>query len=245
MATPLKNRGFVQSLFKISATPLEILGRVRYTDDGRKFRYCKAGASALAAGKLNVAEATSAYLIDEACPAVAVAIGEKVINFTLGGSVSVAENQLAGGYLQINDDTAEGTQYLIEANSAVVSATAITVTLREPIRVALGAGSASQYSLIKNSGFQVVEQVAIGLPVGVAPVAVTASYYFWNQCGGVANTLMASNAAIGTRVIKCGRVAGSVTGPGANAASIILPTVGVMIETGVDTEYKAVRLMLG
>jgi hypothetical protein len=46
---PLKTQGFAQRLYEQSSTKRETLGRLRFTDDGRAFRYAKAGGT-IAAG---------------------------------------------------------------------------------------------------------------------------------------------------------------------------------------------------
>lgn len=243
MATPQKNTGFSQTIHQQSATAKEVLGTVRFTKDGRKFVYCKAGASALAAGKLNVAEDLDATWVNEAGVATAgVAAGEKTMTLTITpAGAAISENQFAGGYLQINDATGEGNQYLIEYNSAVsASGTSINITLAEPIRVALT--SSSEFTLVSPMGWKVTESAtASKLAVGVAPIAVTAAYYFWNQVAGIAPVLIHGTPAIAVAVDRSLEIAGAIKAMG----TLTKQLVGFMRETGVDGEYKPVRLMLG
>ena len=241
MASPLKKSGFNQGIYQQSATCLERVGRMRYLDDGRVFMYCKAGGSALAAGKVNYAENLDATWVNEAGVATAgVAIGEKNFSLTItAAGAAIAENQFAGGFLHINDATGEGHQYLIAGNSAVAqSGTSISITLEEGIRVALT--SSSEFTLVSSLGWEVVETTTQGVPVGVAPIAVTANYYFWNQRRGIANVLIHGTPAIGVLVDQSHEVAGSLK---AYATLTNIP-VGRMVETGVDTEYKPVELIL-
>jgi len=243
MATPLKNTGFAQGIYQQSVTAKEVLGTIRITKDGRKFVYCKAGASNLAAGKLNIAEDLDATWVNEAGVATAgIAVGEKSLSLTItAAGAAITENQFAGGYLQINDAAGEGHQYLIEYNSAVaLSGTSINVTLAEPIRVALT--SASEFTLVSPVGWKVTESAtATKLAVGVAPIAVTASYFFWNQVAGDAPVLIHGTPAIAAPVDRSLEIAGAVKAWG----TLTKQLVGYMRETGVDTEYKPVRLMLG
>ena len=60
MGFPMKRTGFQQGLLQESATAKEMVGTLRITRDGRKFRYAKAGGSALAAGKANIVAAGDA-----------------------------------------------------------------------------------------------------------------------------------------------------------------------------------------
>lgn len=241
MAAPEKKSGFAQGLFTQSSTAKEILGTVRRTQDGRTYRYCKAGASALSAGKLNCLESLDATWVNEAGVATAgVAIGSKSMTLTItAAGAAITENQFAGGYLQINDATGEGNQYLIQSNSAVaLSGTSITITLAEPIRVALT--SSSEFTLVSNPGWKVVETATLKPPVGVAPIPVTASYFFWNQTGGIAPVLTHGTPGAGYKVDQSKEIAGAIKA----YATLTLIDVGYMIETGVDTEYKPVMLTL-
>ena len=243
MATSEKARGFLQNIFATSATAKERLGRVRRTDDGRTFMYCKAGASALAAGKITIAEALNATWVDEAITTGTVqAIGAQTFTLTITtAGAAISENQFQGGYLQINDKTACGTQYLIDSNTAVAaSGTSITLTLDEPIRVALDA--TSEFTLVSSLGWKVTHTAtALGRGAGVPPVAVPAGYFFWNQIGGVANVLVAGTIGVGILVCVSGGVAGAIHTLGTLTHS----PVGQMIEAGVNTEYQPIRLMLG
>jgi hypothetical protein len=208
---PLKRTGFQQGLLDISATKKEIVGTLRITKDGRKFRYAKAGASALAAGKANIVAAGDAEVYNEAC-ANAHAIGDMNIVETITAGVAHEENKFAGGYFAVNDATGEGHQYLINSSSVVTAAgTSITLGLSDPIRVALVAAT-SEFTLIPNPQYGVAESaVEENMMAGVAPRVVTASYYFWNQTGGPCLVLGAGTPAVGT-VMTLGGTAGSMTG---------------------------------
>lgn len=238
MATPMKNRGFVQGLFAQSSTAKEMLGTIRVTADGRKFRYCKAG-GALSVGKLNIAEALNSTWVTETCGTAAV--GDKVLSLTItAAGADISENQFRGGYLQICDGTAEGSQYLIESNTSVAqSGTAITVTLAEPLREALT--SASEFTLVSNPGWKVTQSQAYGAPVGVAPIDVTSGNYFWNQTGGVAAVLMDQTPAVGYKLMQSDIVAGACK----QYATLGQVEIGYVLGiAGVDGEYYPAMLTL-
>lgn len=241
MGDPFKKAGFRQPLFAQSATAKEKIGRVRVTDNGRVFRYSKAGSSALAAGKLNVAVAIAANVTNQGATA-AVAIGTRNLTFTAGGAVTYALDYFKGGYLQVNDATGEGHQYEIEGSSAVTAGTTIYITLAEPIRVALVA-TTSELTLVHNPCMAVAESATQGsVPVGIPPIAVSASYYFWNQCWGPAIALMVGTPAIGSR-LTIGSPAGSLK---VQATAYVQPHVAEVGATaGVNTEYKPVNLKIG
>ena len=237
---PLKRTGFNQGVFAQSATQKEELGALRILRDGRKFRYAKAGASALAAGKLSCAAALGADVMNEACTAVH-AIGDVVFAETIT-SATYAENYFAGGYLQVNDGTGEGYQYKIVSSSAVAASTSIILTLDEPIRIATLGTSGSEFSIMQSPWQAVVETATLAMPVGVATGVVTAAYYCWLQTGGPAIALSGASDAVGKPLFQSTSVAGALSG--ADTASYY-PQVAIAMGTvGVATEYKPVMLCL-
>jgi hypothetical protein len=240
MSHPLKKAGYSQGLYSQSSSKKEEIGTKRFTQDGRTFEYARNGATALAAGKLTSVVAPAANVINEASPN-AVAVGKTVVEFTAGAAVTYAEDYFAGGMLNVNDAAGEGHQYLIEGSSAVTAGTQIFISLRDPIRVALT--TASELTLIHNHQMGVILHATTTNPVaGIPPIAVTANYYFWNQVKGQAICLTAGTPAIGSFVVPSttdGAVAIMST-----TFAVGLSMVGVMIETGVDTEYCAIRLGL-
>lgn len=230
-------------MYQISSTAKETVGTLRVLDDGRKFRYAKAGTSALAAGKLNVAAVVGATVMNEAC-ASAHAIGENVFTETITAGTAYAEDYFAGGFLQINDATGEGHQYEIDSSTAVSAAgTSITLSLRSPIRVALVAAT-SEFTLVHNPQMAVVESTTEeSLPTGIAPVVVTASYYFWNQVAGEACALVAGTPAVGS-MLTISATAGALAAINATL-DIDQPICAIAFGTvGVAGEYKPVKIML-
>ncbi len=241
MSGPMKRTAFAQGIYEISATRKERIGTLRITQDGRKFRYAKCGSTAISAGKLQMAAQVAADVTNKT--AVAAAIGTKVLTLTIG-SATYAEDFFAGGYFQINDATGEGHQYLISGSSAVTAGTTITITLEDPIRVALT--TSSEFTLVHSPWMGVVESaVEENLPVGVAVVPVTASYYCWLQTHGPALVLSAASDAVGSIAIP-GATAGAIaTASTTIATTVTQPIVGTIMGTvGVATEYKPVYLTL-
>ncbi|HBF43029.1 MAG TPA: hypothetical protein DDW42_05245 [Desulfobacteraceae bacterium] len=210
MATkPQKRTGFSQGIYSQSSTRKEEIGTLRVLRDGRKFRYARAGAGALGAGKVNVAAASVAEVIDENC-ASNHAIGDFIIEETITAGVAYVEDQYAGGFFQVTDATGEGHMYEITSSSAgSAAATTIILTLANPIRVAL-VKTTTQFSLVQNPQMNVVQtDVEENMATGIAPIAVTIGYYFWNQTGGVATALGSDTSAIGTALV-IGATAGAV-----------------------------------
>ena len=237
--SPMKKAGFAQGIYQTSSTQKEALGTLRILSDGRKFRYARAGASALAPGKLGVSAAIAAAHVDEAILA-AVAIGTKVLSLTVTTGTAILANELKGGAFQVNDDTGEGHSYVIDANSALASGgTTISVTLEEGIKVALTTDST--FTLVHSPWNDVIESATIGTPVGIAPIDVTAAYYYWAQTGGLGIGLITGTPAAGSALIQCNAVAGALE---ILAGSSIMPIASIHGTAGVDTEYKPIVLMI-
>lgn len=237
---PFKKSGFAQPVFSQSSTKKEEVGTLRILRDGRKFRYAKAGSSALGAGKLALAAALAADVMNEACTAIH-AIGDMQFAETIT-SATYAENYFAGGFLQVNDGTGEGHQYKIDSSTAVAAATAITLGLAEPIRVATAGTNASEFSLMHSAWMAVVESATLGFPAGITPMAITAAYYYWIQTGGMALALSGNSDAVGKPLFQSTTTAGALSG--ADGASYY-PTIGIHLgSVGVAGEYKPVMLTL-
>lgn len=245
MSAPLKRAGFVQPLFATSATAKETVGTLRITKDGRKFRYAKAGTSALGAGKANIAAAIAADVMDENC-ASAHAIGAMTITETItSAAAAYAQDYFAGGYLHPNDGTGEGHQYLINSSSYVaLGGTSIIIGLVDPIRVALVA-TTTQFTLTHSPWMGVTESATEeNLMTGVAPMVIPASHYFWNQTGGVALVLTDGTPAVG-QVATLGSAAGEMAGIATPLDVDVAQCYGVFWGTiGVNEEYKPVMLMI-
>ena len=231
---------FSQGIHEASTVQKELLGTLRVTLDGRKFRYAKAG-GVLAAGKACIGAASVANHINRAADA-AVAVGVTQLEQTVGAT-AVTENQYAGGYLDVNDATGEGYRYGIESNSAADASGTTTIQLSDPIRVDL-VKTTSELSLIPNVRSGVThsateESVPAGIAVGVVP----SGSYCWLQTGGEAIALMDSTPAVAT-MLTLGSVAGSLAAINATL-DIDQPIFAVKTHNaGVDAEYKPIDLRI-
>jgi len=239
MTAPMKRSGFSQGIYQISSTRKERVGSIRMLADGRKFRYAKAGAGALSAGKMGVAAQIASTVMNKTCPATAV--GTKVITLTID-SATYAEDYFTGGFFQINDAAGEGYSYPIVASSVVAAGTSIDITIEEGIKVALT--TSSEYTLVHSPWMATVESATEeNIPVGVPVVAVTAAYYYWAQTHGVAACLGSGTEAVGTRMVL-GATAGSLKAMSASV-DVDIPEVGWQYGTAsVSGEYKPVFLTI-
>lgn len=232
-----------QPLEKASTRAFGTLGTVYIDQAGNAYRYCKAGASALSAGKMGVAPVAVANHINKA-PAIDVAIAATTVKVVVGAT-AVTENQYAGGFLQINSGPSAGIQYRIHGNTACASAGTTIVQLAEPVRVAMTA-AASKVSLLPDQFNGVIESAtATSVPVGVPNCAVPAGGFYFAQIKGVVAALVAGTPAVGS-LLTLGAVAGSLAIVSATIATTVAqPILGQVYATaGVDTEYKPVLLNL-
>lgn len=243
MTSPIKKAGFKQPLYATSSTAKELLGTLRITHDGRFFRYAKAGASALAAGKMGQAVAIASGIMDQATTVVH-SVGDYTFTETITAGVAYAEDYFRGGFLHINDGTGQGLQYQIDGSSAVTAAgTSITIALCDPIRVATVV-TTSLFTLAPSPWQGVTETTTEeAMPAGVPSVAVTAAYYYWAQTHGPAICLTTGTPAVGTMLTHAS-VAGSLAAINATLdidQPILARTWGT---AGVDTDYKPVFLLV-
>jgi hypothetical protein len=113
------------------------------------------------------------------------AAGAYTVSLTSQAAIAVAKDYYKDGYLFINDEAGEGLTYRIKTHDALVGTTAGSIfTLYDPIITALT--TSSQVGLRKNLYDYVIVAAAplTNAPVGIAPIDVTAAYYFWAQTGG-------------------------------------------------------------
>jgi hypothetical protein len=216
-----------------------VLGEYGGTQDGRLYRFGKAGAVALAPGKVAVSEATAANHTNRAV-ASAVGVGEYTVTFTLGATAAAAD-LYKDGYLNVNDAAGEGCMYRIEGHPAVLSGGSMTVTLAEPVKVALT--TSSEVSLVKQTMDDlIVNPGAVAHnPVGVNNVTVPIDGYGWFQVRGLCSTLSDGIVTKGAGAISSDAVAGAVE---IEVAATVTRRIGVAPEATVDTEYYPLDLCI-
>lgn len=212
------------------------LGALGLTGDGRRFRYGKAGAGALAAGKLAVAEAIVSNHTNIAVAANA-AIGDTRVQVTLGATATT-QGLYDEGYLTVNAGTGAGISYKISGTPVIGSAGTGYIYLEEPLKVALTSAS-SKVSLHKSPFKDVVHSTTASLAVGVPTVAIAAASYGWFQTQGICSVLSDGVVAKDTGFIQSTSVAGAVV---TEAAGTLVARLGWAPEATVDTEYRQVFL---
>lgn len=204
------------------------LGAIGYSNDGRKFRYCKNNATnAMVAGDVQQAPAEDTG--DQNLTVnVAAAIGSKTVSVA---SATVTANQYADGYLAVTGTAGNGLYYKIKSHPAATAAT-LVLNLYDPIKVALTTSSTVDLVANPYNGVIINPTTASSSIAGVAMTAVAASSYAWIQTGGPGIVTAGAGTAltVGAEVVASNGTAGSVeTGADATDAQSI---VGVAI-TGV------------
>lgn len=227
-----------------SSTQLMPLGSYCETADGRGFRYGKIGATSTVPGKVYAAAAwDSTNQAPVGGLAVAAAgIGTNLV--TLTGSLTLAANLLANGYMATDVTPGQGYLYKVQGNTAVTSAANCAVTLADPLQVALTTSSTVVFvrhpydSVIVSPG-----GASTGQPVGVATSAIiTNAQYGWLQTYGACAVLSGVATSIslpGVPVTVSASTAGSVI-----VATAILPTIGWAMQLFTATEYNLVYLTI-
>lgn len=239
MGRPM-SMSLIQGFYEISATRNYPLGF--YTEDPELggFQYARAGASALSAGMLGVAPAINAAHMNEAILET-IAVGTDVLKLTVTAGAAITEDYLKGGQFQVNAGAGIGTRYVIEGNSEIsATGTEIIVTLRQPLKVALT--TASYFTLVHNPCQAVVQSTTPAALVGVPLVAVTAAYYYWAQCKGLASVYTHTTTTVGYMVQQSVNTAGYVD---TKADTETGATVGYLHGTaGVNANCKPVVLTI-
>lgn len=216
------------------------IGRKWVTEEGDVFRYAKAGASNITAGKLQLSPAPKTNHHNVAVAAAA-AIGAKTVTVTLGATAAVA-NEYAGGFIVFSDVAPEGTRYRITGHPAAESAATLELTLQRPLVEAVT--TSSEASLVHNTWNAVVEgTVTTRSAAGVPLVDVTAGEFCWLLTRGVTGVLADSAIDLGASVVAGSSTAGALDAQSDTAATAVdQVVVGKAIVAGVDTEYRPVEL---
>lgn len=228
-----------QAIHSESSTALHNIGALVHSNDGRAFRYCKAGGTALVAGKLQQSSAEDTTNFQDLTCAVS-SVGATSVTTTSTPTLTV--NQLAGGLLTVSSaTTGAGFTYGIKSH-AVAAAVVVTINLEDPIVVATTGTVKIDMAPNPYSAVIVNPTTLTSSPIGAAVYNITAAYYGWLQVGGVASLLADGANAVGVVVVASNGTAGAVEDaatPGAQG-----PAVGTCVTGAATTEYGLVRLGL-
>ena len=226
------------SPYSEDTTPSHNLGTLGIDQDGRKFRYVKAGAT-LTAG--NVIQSPAENTTNESLTPTAVSSGATQVTITTGEAVTA--NQYAGGYVVGTNTPGNGLVYKIKSHPANSGAATCVFTLEQPLLVTLTSDSRVDLVYDPYNGVIQNPSTATGGIVGVALKAITSGSYGWIQTGGVCSVLAGGTAGVGKVVVANQGTAASVI-VGADTATEAFPIVGRAMTSGTNGENFAVGLTL-
>lgn len=223
-----------QKLHSESSTALHNLGELIFSNDGRAYRYCKAGATALVAGKLQQSSAEDTTNFQNLTCAVSSAGATSI---TTTSTVTLTVDQLAGGLLTVTAaTTGAGFLYKVKGHAAATAAV-VTFNLEDSVVVATTGTVTVDLAPNPYSAVVVNPTTASSAPIGVAVYNITAAYYGWLQVGGVASILNDGGSTVGTNVSASNGTAGAV-----EAAVTAQGAIGIALTGVATTEYGLVKL---
>lgn len=223
-----------QQLHSESSTALHDIGSLIHSNDGRSYRYCKAGGTALVAGKLQQSSAEDTTNFQNLTCAVSSAGATSI---TTTSTVTLTANQLAGGLLTVTAaTTGAGFLYKIKSHAAATAAV-VTFNLEDPVVVATTGTVTIDAAPNPYSAVIVNPTTASSAAIGVAIYNITAAYYGWLQVGGVASILNDGGSTVGTNVSASNATAGAV-----EAAVTAQGAIGIALTGVATTEYGLVKL---
>lgn len=225
---------FSLGLFGTETTPTEIVGTLREELNGNKYRYARAGATALAQSKHTTAVPFNADWVNETPAAAAIGAKEVVIAHVAVGVDVLPADYFRGGQLHVNDATGEGYRYPI-AHSSIVTATSTSLTITMDVGLKVALTSSSEVTPVPSPYMAtVISATATDRPVGVPLVAVAADAYYWSQTKGEGMYLGGDTTAVGLTLIL-GTTDGSLL---AQTAATIIKVAYVSGTAAVSGEYK-------
>lgn len=179
--------------------------------DGRTYRFARAGGSTLTVGDLQQAAANASS--DVNVTAIAAAVGARSLTAILTNPTVV--NRYAEGYVNVSVTPAGGTSYVINDHAAGVAA-AITFNLAagQAIRNA-ALTTTSRLDFIANPYKDVISvpvTTGTGVKVGVAVSAPTAGQHCWVQTRGISSVFTSGTLVLGcpAAYIQVARAVGPV-----------------------------------
>ena len=223
-----------QGIYEENSAAQHNLGDTVFTNDGRAFRYCQAGATALISGNLQQAKVENTA--DQNLAVAAASVGATQIVTT--STVTVDANEYTNGFVVVSVTPSIGKVFSIKAHAAA-SAAALTINLYDPLEIALTTDT--RIDLVANLYSKVLinPPTATGVPVGVAVGSLRASYYGWLGVAGLQPVLADGAITPGSQLCASNGTAGAVeTATGTQAV------VGISYGGIATTETGLVKLQL-
>jgi len=174
------------------------LGTRATTPDGRVFYYAENSGTAITHGGYLVDGIAAVAAHDMDLAATATSAG--ATSFTSGTSLTVTKDQYKGGYVYFNDGPGQGETYKVKSNTAVSSATGLSITVDEPDGVKTALTTSSLFGLMYNpyKDVKIIDgdgTMTTGV-LGVTTAPVTADYFCWIQTSGPASVRLGAQVGI-------------------------------------------------
>ena len=174
------------------------LGTRGVTSDGRVFYYAENSGTAIDHGGYLVDGIAAVAAHDMDLAATATSAG--ATSFTSGTSLTVTKDQYKDGYVYFNDGPGQGETYKVKSNTAVSSATGLSITIDDEDGVATALTTSSLFGLMYNpyKDIKIIDgdgTMTTGV-LGVTCMPVTADYFCWIQTSGPASVRLGAQVGV-------------------------------------------------
>ena len=174
------------------------LGTRGVTSDGRVFYYAENSGTAIDHGGYLVDGIAAVAAHDMDLAATATSAG--ATSFTSGTSLTVTKDQYKDGYVYFNDGPGQGETYKVKSNTAVSSATGLSITIDDEDGVATALTTSSLFGLMYNpyKDIKIIDgdgTMTTGV-LGVTTAPVTADYFCWIQTSGPASVRLGAQVGV-------------------------------------------------
>ena len=223
------------------------IGTLGVLQDGRAYRFAKAGGATLVPGNVLAAQVPLANHVD--LTGIATALGSTSTTVVLGAT-AVTKDQYKDGFVSVSVAPGSGQTYSIGAHDAVASSGTFIIPFQSG-NVIRGAAitTTSRLDLIPNPYKAVIQAPVTTItsaPVGVAVSAPTSGQHCWVQVLGVASVLTSGTLIVGNRAVTPAGAAGAAGPETAVAAnSKIEITIGRVLRVAATTAWSTIDLDFG
>jgi len=174
------------------------LGTRGVTSDGRIFYYAENSGTAITHGGYLVDGIAAVAAHDMDLAATATSAG--ATSFTSGTSLTVTKDQYKDGYVYFNDGPGQGETYKVKSNTAVSSATGLSITIDDEDGLVTALTTSSLFGLMYNpyKDINMIDgdgTMTTGV-LGVTTAPVTADYFCWIQTSGPASVRLGAQVGV-------------------------------------------------
>lgn len=225
MTKPINIRGIAQETIQIHAGQTFPLGTRMHVNGGRIFRYARAGSNGIATARVCQANKQEEALKNLSVLALT-EVGAQSLTVGLSRNTDLGVNALTDSLVFVTSGTGAGTIYHISGNNKwlldnSVNITDTTITITIDRITTIEHDTTTRLSILRSLYDGVTRSDAPNTEAvtGIAPVAVTANYYFWLQTGGPAVVLQQDELVKGLPVSASESTQGAV-----EVSRVVIPT---------------------